>query len=172
MIERLLRLPPLNSSPLFSFAQWQVSYVFIGGDSNTHLRLFTPGTANQIAYADRLNGINGTSMLMSPPGSFQFQSWNHIAFTLVNATGVGTLYLNGAAVDSGVVTAFASRTWTETYFGRSLLPAEQQLMGARDAGSRCPLRAVLLVCPRVRSDLCRRRPGEVNFLSPVMHAIL
>lgn len=88
-------------------------------DTNTHFRIYTPGITNQVAYTDRLSGVNGPTTLLSGPGTLPTRTWTHVVVTVQFSTGLGTLYVNGVSASSGTVIAFASNTWASGYLGRS-----------------------------------------------------
>lgn len=98
-------------------------------DTGTNIRLYSPGTANQVAYTDRLNNVAG-NVLVSPPGSLPVAKWSHIALTVSFGTATGTLYLNGVAVATNTVTAFSYRQWNGVYLGRSQSGGDSYFTGA------------------------------------------
>lgn len=71
-----------------------------------------------MTYADRLNTVNGTA-LAAGPGSLPARTWTLLTITVVNATALGTFYINGVQQGSGTVTAFPVTTWQAAYLGRS-----------------------------------------------------
>ncbi|WP_367873621.1 LamG-like jellyroll fold domain-containing protein [Luteolibacter sp. Populi] len=96
---------------------WQRIFDF--GNNTTQYMVLTPKSgANTLRFTISMNGnVAGSEQVLEGP-ALPVGEWSHVAVTLSGTT--GTLYLNGAAVDTGTVTLDpADFSPTLNYIGKS-----------------------------------------------------
>jgi RHS repeat-associated protein len=73
----------------------------------------TPGAV----FANVVDSNGGSHILATGAGALQFKQWNHVALTYDRATGIGRIYVNGAAIVSASLGSFTPRTTLPFYIG-------------------------------------------------------
>ena len=112
----------------------------------------TPGAV----YANIVDSGGGSHVLATGAGALQLKQWNHVALTYDRTTGIGRIYVNGAAITSVSLGSFTPRTALPFYvgarpgnahflgdidepqvFNRALSPAEILSIYTADASGTC-----------------------------------
>jgi RHS repeat-associated protein len=73
----------------------------------------TPGAV----YANIVDSGGGSHVLATGAGALQLKQWNHVALTYDRTTGIGRIYVNGAAITSASLGSFTPRTALPFYIG-------------------------------------------------------
>jgi len=112
----------------------------------------TPGAV----FANVVDSAGGSHILATGAGALQFKQWNHVALTYDRTTGIGRIYVNGAAIAVASLGVFTPRTALPFYIGarpgnahflgdidepqvynRALTPAEILSIYTADASGNC-----------------------------------
>jgi RHS repeat-associated protein len=112
----------------------------------------TPGAV----FANVVDSAGGNHVLATGAGALQLKQWNHVALTYDRTTGIGRIYVNGAAIVSASLGSFTPRTALPFYIGarpgnahffgdidepqvfnRALSPAEVLAIYTADASGTC-----------------------------------
>jgi RHS repeat-associated protein len=73
----------------------------------------TPGAV----FANIVDSAGGNHVFATGGGALQFKQWNHVALTYDRTTGIGRIYVNGAAIASVSLGSFTPRTTLPFYIG-------------------------------------------------------
>jgi hypothetical protein len=104
---------PLEQRPL---AEWN------DGNGAVGVHLWVSQSSNGDLFANVIDINGGAHHVFTPSGLVTSNTWYHIALTYDRATGVASIYLNGALARGQTIGSFGLHTSYALYFGRRPFP--------------------------------------------------